>query len=88
MALKESTIKLNTALEMEGLPAIPTITLKEPTAGQMMKVQHLSGFAQITALIAEVTGIQPLVVQKMGLLDYRRCAEFFDDMFRPAPNAD
>jgi hypothetical protein len=81
--LKETTIKLSTPLKLNDVEApITEVHLKEPTAGQMMKVQNYSGFEQNVQLVAAVSGIVPLLVQQMSFSDFRKCVAFLEECFR------
>lgn len=79
--LRELTIQLDTPLKLNEIE-IKEITLKEPTAGQMIKVQAYTGFEQNVRLVAAVSGVQPLMVEQMSFTDFKKCVDFFEDVFR------
>jgi hypothetical protein len=79
---KETTIVLSKPLKLNDVDApITEVRLREPTIGEMIKVQNLSGMEQNKQIIAAISKVQPLLVDQMAMSDYLKCVTFIFGTF-------
>ena len=75
--MNEITIQLEYPLKLNEIE-VREMTLKRPKLGHFAKTQNLAGFEQTIKLISLVSGVQPLLIEQMDMVDLRKCTEFFE----------
>lgn len=68
-----------------GKETVTQLHLREPSVAEWEKVDALSGPAADIALVAEVSGVRQLLVERIGVRDLLRAARFFGRFFGTAP---
>jgi hypothetical protein len=62
----EKRIPIEPPIELGSVP-YTELVLREPTAGEMVRVDKLTGYAWTVALVAAVAGVPPPVIERLGV---------------------
>lgn len=77
------TFTLNTPLKQDDNTPIPTLTLNEPTAGNLEDAERTSktNNGRNIALIASCAGIHPAIARNLTATDFTILVEYLDSFF-------